>query len=60
MQICGLRLDSKQSLQESLLDAFRLIKVRSFANDGPALGIITQDWLHKGVKQLAYDAGIME
>ena len=60
MQMCGLRLHSKQSLQKSLLDAFKLIKVCPVANDGPNLTAITQDWLHQGVKQFAFDARIIK
>ena len=60
MQICGLRPYSKQSLQESLLDAFKFIKVCPVVSDGPTLTAMTQDWLHQGVKQFAFEARIME
>ena len=60
MQISSLQLHFKQPLQEAYLNAFQLVKIRLVGNDGPDLKAIAQDWLHKRVKQFAFDDGIME
>ena len=60
MQICGLRLYSKQYLQKSLLDAFKLIKGCPVANHGPNLTALTQDRLRQGIKQFVLNARILK
>ena len=59
MQGLGVRLHTKQHLEEASLCALVLCKGGFATGDGPDLTAIAQHGLHKGIKQLALDNGVI-
>ena len=59
MQGLGVHLHTKQHLEEANLCALELCKGGFATDDGPDLTAVAQYGLHKGIKQLALDNGVM-
>ena len=55
----GVHLHSKQQLQETNLYAIQLCEGTFVPSNGPGLTAIAQDGLDEGVKQFAFDSGVM-